>query len=149
MMDVPYQYSRICGRVRAYQIGNTNAFRSSNTGIDGNYVDGASLTHGLPTRRHIWTFAAGHCPCTNNENATPTPGFVETDYFCESGTQTDVLSTSTFFSVDALWDGDADDCCSFNNPPWFDKQFSQPTTDDIEMRVCRMMPVMKMLPLRL
>ena len=28
-------------------------------------------------------------------------------------------------------------CCSFNTPPWFYKQLPQPTTDDIEMRVCR------------
>ena len=27
-------------------------------------------------------------------------------------------------------------CCSFNNPPWFHKQLPEPTTDDMEMRVC-------------
>ena len=27
MMDVPCQYSRVCGRVKAYQVGNTDAFR--------------------------------------------------------------------------------------------------------------------------
>ena len=42
---------------------------------------------------------------------------------------------------DPLWDGAGcgplNTCCSFNNPPWFLKQLPQPTTDDIEMRVCR------------
>jgi len=27
-------------------------------------------------------------------------------------------------------------CCSFNKPPWFCKQFSQPSSSDIEVRVC-------------
>ena len=42
---------------------------------------------------------------------------------------------------DPLWDGRgcilSNPCCSFNNPPWFYKQLPQPTTDDLEMRVCR------------
>ena len=28
-------------------------------------------------------------------------------------------------------------CCPFNNPPWFYRELTLPTTDDIEMRVCR------------
>ena len=27
-------------------------------------------------------------------------------------------------------------CCSWNTPPWFMKQLSCPTSDDIEMRLC-------------
>ena len=27
-------------------------------------------------------------------------------------------------------------CCTFNSPPWFCKDLSTPTTDDIELRVC-------------
>ena len=30
---------------------------TDDTDINGNYVDGVSLTHGAP-RQHIWTFAA-------------------------------------------------------------------------------------------
>jgi hypothetical protein len=29
------------------------------------------------------------------------------------------------------------ECCDLNNPPWFLKQLPFPTTDDIEMRLCR------------
>ena len=40
-----------------------------------------------------------------------------------------------------MWDGAGcgplNTCCSFNDPPWFYKQLPQPTTDDVEMRVCR------------
>ena len=45
-----------------------------------------------------------------------------------------------FYPVDPLWDGagcgSTSTCCSFNNPPWFCKQLPQPTTDDIELRLC-------------
>ena len=58
-------YSRVCGMIRAYQFGTPDAFgnhgdprlRNSST-LDSNYVDGISLTHGVPQRQHIWTFAA-------------------------------------------------------------------------------------------
>ena len=87
MMDVPYQYSKVCGRVRAYQVGTTNAFEGrSSPNIDSNYVDGVSLTHGSP-REHIWTFVAklqegsgGHhpsvCSCTD-PGAPSSPDFLE------------------------------------------------------------------------
>ena len=57
------QYSRVCGRVRAYWWGLNWGFygyHSRHQGIDGSYVDGLSLTHGAPgSRQHIWTFASG------------------------------------------------------------------------------------------
>ncbi len=28
-------------------------------------------------------------------------------------------------------------CCTWNNPPWFYKELPEPTTDDIEMRLCK------------
>ena len=50
-------------------------------------------------------------------------------------------SPLTFDFTDTLWDGHgcsiSNYCCSFNNPPWFYKQLSKFTTDDIEMRVCK------------
>ena len=128
------EFSRVCGKFRAYQFGETSAF-STSLSIDTHYVDGISLTHGRP-RRHIWTFAAALddtslCPC-NNETIQ-TPGFVGNDYFCDAGNIRD---------GDPLWDREGcsagSTCCSFNNPPWFYKQLPQPTTDDnIEMRLCR------------
>ena len=151
MMDVPYQYSRVCGRVRAYQVGTTNAFKDrSSASIDSAYVDGVSLTRGSP-RQHIWTFVSGlqentgHessvCPC-NDAGAPHPPAFVRNDYFCDSGNPRFMHSDSrtTVYSDDPLWDGhgcvSTSTCCIFNNPPWFHKQLSDLTTDDIEMRVC-------------
>ena len=117
--------------------------------IDGGYVCGLSLTHGAPgSRQHIWTFASGRltgndrskerCPCDNG-NTYPSPPFVGNDYFCES-----VLArphSERIFNPNAmLWDGQVCDgggtCCKFNNPPWFTKNLANPTTDDIELRLC-------------
>ena len=149
-------YSKVSGKIRAFQYGSTDSFhsigRSSNSDIDRNYVDGVSLTVGNP-RRHVWTFAAAldevgthaqcNCPCINitqASQATPPPEFVGNDYFCDTGSERQ-FQFNALNSDDPLWDGAGcgplNTCCSFNNPPWFYKQLSNSTTDDIEMRLCR------------
>jgi hypothetical protein len=138
------EYTKVCGRIVGYQFGTPEAFTSLS--INSKYVDGVSLTHGSP-RQHIWTFAAsyaeasGYCLCNNiNQQSTrfPPPAFVGSDYFCDAGSTTS--AGLIFYSDNPLWDGAGcgpqSTCCSFNNPPWFYKQLPQPTTDDIEMRVC-------------
>ena len=65
--------------------------------------------------------------------------WVHDDYFCDTGSRDQVQLM--FYGADPLWDGAGcgplNTCCSFNKPPWFYKQLPQPTTDDIELRVCR------------
>ena len=145
------QYSKVCGRVIGYQVGSTGAFGLSTNNINTAYVDGVSFTHGYP-REHIWTLASApdevstspmsDCPCTNAntfEQATHPPEFVGDDYFCDTGSSN--RFQNIFYDGDPLWDGAGcgilNSCCSFNNPPWFYKELSQPTANDIEMRVCR------------
>ena len=58
-------YSHVCGMIRAYQYRTPDAFfhhqRQRSFEINSNYVDGVSLTYGVPPmRQHIWTFAAEH-----------------------------------------------------------------------------------------
>ena len=91
------EYSRVCGRIKAYQWGATIAFYSYHYGlvttIDDAYACGVSVTHGT-TRNHIWTFVAGAsegdptwpevCPCDANITIR-IPPFVGNDSFCESG----------------------------------------------------------------
>ena len=142
-------YTRVCGRIIAYQDESTGAFEPYDDGavttIEGSYVAGISLTHGSP-RQHIWTFASGHsefevinwvCPCDATIDIS-IPPFVGGDYFCESGRNS--AGPNMFFADDPLWDGDGctatSTCCSFNNPPYFTKQLPSPTTDDIEARLC-------------
>ena len=145
-------YSRVCGKIKGYQFGATIAFYTTNQDINNHYVDGVSLTHGRPWRRqHIWTFAAGltevpgmqytraSCPC-DSYIYTYIPTFVGNDYFCESGFHSPWKFTFTLFPADPLWDGQnctaSSSCCQFNNPPWFTKNLPNPTTDDIELRIC-------------
>jgi hypothetical protein len=149
-------YSRVCGRIRGYQVGSTSAFRpASSQDIDNHYVDGVSLTHGGAGRRqHIWTFAVGLsentatcavastecCPCDTAIHGT-IPTFIGNDYFCESGLHSAWnRQYGVFHSDDVLWDGQnctsTSTCCQLNNPPWFTKNLPNATTDDIELRIC-------------
>ena len=140
----------MCGRIKGYQFSYTDGFESYHRGeattINSAYVTGISLTHGTP-RQHIWTFAASAadyltnieaCPC-NSTAQNISPSFVGGDYFCESGTNSAL--SGTFYPDDPLWDGDScavsNTCCPFNNPPYFTKQLTNSTTDDLEVRLCR------------
>ena len=152
------EYTRVCGRIKAYQWGMTHGFFSYHYGysstsepvttIDGAYVTGVSVTHGSP-QQHIWTFAAGRsegsytgiCPCDTSSDIR-VPPFVGEDYFCESGVNEAWGNRHlwTLHSNDTLWDGEdclpSSTCCSQHNPPYFIKQLPTSTTDDIEARVC-------------
>ena len=153
------EYSRVLGRAVGYQFGPAGSFWPSykwTVTLDSVYVEGLSITHGIP-RQHIWTFASvmaetsshwaysyGICPCTNvNAFRGVVPPFVGNDYFCEAGTQNwegGDFDPGVLYPNDPLWDGEdcgsTSTCCQFNNPPWFCKQLSQATTDDIEARIC-------------
>ena len=148
------QYSLVCGKVIGYQQSSPDGFRPyiefQQTTIDSRYVDGISLTHGTNPREHIWTFVAAlHeynsgpnnvCPCTNTRNSPPpaVPEFVGSDYFCDTGSEN--RWQYIFYEADPLWDGAGcgpyNTCCYWNSPPWFLKNISSSTSDDIEMRMC-------------
>lgn len=109
-------------------------------------MDGISVTYGGHPRKHVWSFAANwvekrsgypaQCPCAKNSRSQ-TPDFVGNDYFCETGKyREDKIDVR-----DPLWDGDGcgkdeRECCERPGLPWFCKDLPQPTTDDIEVRVC-------------
>ena len=157
-------YSSVCGRVLAYQRGVGTGFEAAleageNT-IDAAYVSGVSLTHGpAGSRQHIWTFAATlteqinpynsvvNCPCTNTSVTWPyqVPSFIGNDYFCDTGNRGPEPSgpgpsNYIYYPDDPLWDGEGcgstSTCCEFNTPPWFCKSLPQPTSDDLELRMC-------------
>jgi len=146
-------YQRVCGRITAYQKGTTDAFNnyySHNSSITSEYVDGVSITHGS-LKHHIWTFAAAsdemradqwRCPCSRcDRNFTGRVlSYVGNDYFCDSGTLL-FPNPNKAYTTNPIWDGSGctltSTCCNLNSPPWFCKKLPQPTTDDIELRVCR------------
>ena len=154
-------YSKVCGRIQAYQRGASYAF--GNAPIDDPYVSGVSLTHGAAgVREHVWTFAGAldettkynyplwSCPCINTTHmwGYQLPSFVGESYFCDAGINT--FTSSDFSKIytddnkvytdDPLWDGEgcggSSTCCSFNHPPWFCKHLQHHTTDDLEVRLC-------------
>lgn len=119
--------------------------------LDMAYLSGVSITHGPHlSRQHIWSFASAegdnpspesdpniYCPCMHSSATTPL--FVGDDYFCDTGNHGSSAS-SAFLPNDSLWDGEGcsagSTCCTFNNPPWFCKALPEPTTDDLEVRLC-------------
>ena len=143
-------YSRVCGQLLGYQLGTPDAFNAQ--GIDSSYVDGASITYGRSSRKHIWTYANGvmladvasACPCnTPGSNPVQAPPFVGGDYYCETGDNRDSGSFMfQLFPSDTLWDGqqcvgaEASCCTPHHNLPWFTKTLDETTTEDIEVRVC-------------
>ena len=143
-------FTEVCGRAVGYQYRSTDAFAeflSSGNDIDDPYVDGLSITYDTP-RRHLWTYAAGHsesnissaanCPCAAHSEAQP-PSFVGGHYYCESA---NVGGTEDqWYPDDPLWDGDGcptgNTCCDPPNLPWFSRMIDEPSTADIELRLCR------------
>ena len=148
-------YSQVCGKIIGYQQGSPDAFSPHNhhgqRTIDSGYADGVSLTYGRNPRKHIWTFVAAlheyynigrlnACPSSDTRISPPpaVPNFVGHDYFCDTGSENRFQYT-LFYGDDPLWDGAGcgpyNTCCSWNSPPWFLKNISPPTSDDIEMRL--------------
>ena len=138
-------YSKVCGWASGYNKESPDAFyrwgcQGCTNTIDSPYVDGVSITHGHP-RQHIWSLAATiynvnyvYCPCTSSSSQyTYLPPFVGNDYSCENE------GTNNYTAADRLWDGQG---CSANHQrccdrgSWFCKELPQPTTDDIEFRLC-------------
>lgn len=150
-------YTKICGRVTGYQVGSTDGLEIHSVGqrdnIEAAYVDGVSITRGNP-RQHIFTYVSSiqesyrWCPCDANSAARPLPGFIDDDYYCETGVPVPgSWSFTTFYTDDLLWDGQQcastqQACCDAAAAnPWFSKVLSEPTTDFIELRVCGDEPV--------
>ena len=147
------EYSHVYGRIIAYQNRGPIAFHYINHNnfdeIDEHYVHGVSLTHGQSPRKHIWTFVGAadessnyptfKCPCINTNISPRVPDFIGNDYFCDTASR--FRYSQIFYPSDPLWDGKGcgptNTCCSFNHPPWFTKHLPSPTTDDVEMRLCR------------
>ena len=88
------------------------------------------------------SYPAIRCPCDNG-NTYPSPPFVGNDCFCESVATTyssHAANGIALYPNAPLWDGQVCEgggtCCKFNNPPWFTKNLTNSTTEDIELRLC-------------
>ncbi len=140
---------RLYGRVHGIQRGTPDIEDVLfNRGIEGDYIDGISLTFGNP-REHIWSFigytsaAFPNCPCSTDAVRT-TPGYIGENYFCESGTMLMDNFQQTFVN-DPIWDGQNCEstqdpgCCTRGdrgNGEWFYREFAAPFGDQVELRIC-------------
>lgn len=150
------EYSHVCGNILGYQWSSTTAFdpyyQNQSLTIDDPYVEGISITYGQYPRKHIWTLAAARdelftdsssCPCirSDTEFTGVIPPFVGDDYFCATSiTSRHTATGNTHYLRNPIWDGNqcgsGNTCCTFNDPPIFCKQLPEPSTDDIELRLC-------------
>ena len=139
------KFQHICGQTKSYQKGTPDAFNHKSTkAINEIYVDGISITLGSP-RQHIWTYSGAHtddksCPCDPTPGLDP-PAFVNSFYYCESGTNRPVTNTNTFYLSDPLWDGQdcpaSSGCCAQLGMPWFYRRTPVPLSENIEVRICK------------
>lgn len=146
-------YSRVCGRILAYQDGASDGFDDAILLIDDSYLDGISVTYSSEPRQHVWSFvdAIGEgnspsfqsnwlCDCSNRNDWPFSTYFIGNDYFCDTGNNETTWSYALSYLDDLLWDGagcgSTSTCCDFNNPPWFNKTLPQPTVEDLEVRSC-------------
>ena len=144
-------YTRVCGKVRGYQHGDTPGFYPYYSGsqrtIDSIYTTGISITQGSP-RQHLWTYAAGvsessysayyACPCARSDyNQSWIPTFVGNNYFCEAGFNYGYHYKTVW--GDPLWDGNgcfaaSNKCC--NRYGWFCDRDVKASSKYVEVRVC-------------
>ena len=123
--DIPY--SRVCGNIRAYQVGTLDGFRTTNesddVGLDGNYLDGISITI---SGNHVWSFVAGG---TFSDNSITKPNFVGNDWTSDEVRSCPMRS----LCKPLLWESQQ---FGKNISHWF-KELLQPSVTDIELRICR------------
>ena len=146
------KYSRVCGRIIAYQFGRPEGFGAfshsqQDISLDSYYIDGVSVTKGHP-RQHIWSFVVGvdqtsdHtqvCPCTNPlyRDSIRVPSYIGNNYFCDSGV-VQYPTSNVLHTQNPIWDGVGCEphtsCCNHNS--WFNATVPSATCDDIEVRIC-------------
>ena len=110
------QYSQVCGRVKGYQVGTTDAFGPYTREDDNSvlYMDGI-LIKSADLKQHIWAFATGmkryptmagksSCPCASKNFTGTVPSFIGDNYYYDSGVDTEAYDGK--FYTDPLWTGE-------------------------------------------
>ena len=123
---------KVCvfGRIIARQSGDPDGFTNKNSKVratsptlEGNYVDGVSLTYGRDPWNHIWTFAASFsvvAGCGRCEDHIPMV-IIESNYTCET---TQRLCGGTSVCTGSLWIGGS---CPPRNATFY-RELSESTT---------------------
>lgn len=139
------EFTQVCGRIIGYQFASPDGITAGFTyhNSDDIYVDGVSLTYGVP-RQHIWTFYAGVREVRDGccDSTYSVANQVGENYFCDTGNPDDAHWVNAFFPNHPLWDGigncpsNNNNCCAPHSGPWFYVNLTTPTTESIEIRIC-------------
>ena len=119
-------YSKVCGRIRAYKVGTPDGFRMGGVqgGINGNYLDGISITvNTTSSRTHVWSLVAGYS-CSYSP-----PTFVGNGFACVASPHCVMQA----LCGPLLWKSQQ---YGRNVSSWL-KELPFPLVSDIEVRVCR------------
>ena len=124
------EYTHVCGVVEGYGYRTPDGFctdtaeKNRQTDINSNFVDGISLTYQrLNEKKELWTYSADSGNCPNGMSDVPTM-FLNRSY----------VSYLPVFQVS----GNAAACPTDKTcPHTFHREFPQPISSDIEMRLCR------------
>ena len=148
-----HEYTQVCGRIIGYQYGSPDGldrYHLQEYDINGTYVDGVSVTHGMP-RQHIWSLFGGTTQysdgcCTSAHYNQVIRNALGDDFFCDTGNVAAGAWYDVLFTQHPLWDGisgcsSSSTCCAPNSGPWFSTTLAAATTDDIEVRICGNSPV--------
>lgn len=129
-------YTKVCGRVKGYQVGSPDAFSGRG--------DGIYITQGQQ-KLHLWAYIAGwsetqsshlSCPCAGIGFSGTVP-IANNYYFCESGSDRGVSPSNNnhVFWDDPLWDGRncprGNTCC--NNYGWFARSLTT-SSDNLNLQ---------------
>ena len=128
------EYRWICGRVTGRDINSPDGFITCCSSIDREYVDGVSVTSGMP-RDHIWSFSSYNCPCVYPVYASDTPSFVGDNFFCQDR-RTPGPNGNLWAGENCLQSQGGLCCPAEHSSPWFTAEVDNPTSEDIEVRIC-------------
>ena len=124
------EYTHVCGMVEGYGYRTPDGFctataeKNRQADINSNFVDGISLTYQrLNEKKELWTYSADSGGCPNGMSDVPTM-FLNRSY----------VSYLPVFQAG----GNAAACPTDKTcPHTFHREFPQPISSDIEMRLCR------------
>ena len=126
------EYTHVCGVVEGYGYGSPDGFctqdsvdrvRTNDNNINGNFVDGISLTYQLQdVKKDLWTYSAvsGTCHAKSDPPTFLNMSYVSYLPVSAGGDATDAACPTGLTCVDT-----------------FHREFPQPISSDIEMRLCR------------
>jgi hypothetical protein len=132
----PIAYRELLGSIQGIARDNLDAFGTSGTNIDQNYVDGISVTTGAP-RLHLFTLAASHNQ-TNNDcprDGGPGPRAAITGgrFACDKAAN---QPGQGFDTANPLWDDNMRDLPPGSSDRFFTSApLSTPVTSAIEVRI--------------